>query len=68
MIVGCYDLALYCDDPGEHGYDKHMREFTGRTEAEGIRAARKAGWMVRKRGGRKSEDRVLCPIHNPYKR
>ncbi len=50
LIVGCYTLDLYCV------VDNTFGQFTGRTESECIRAARRSGWRV-------SSTRVLCPQH-----
>ena len=55
MIVGCYSMDLYCDrefckaDLGTHW------SYTGQTEAECRRGARKAGWIFHRSG------RVTCP-------
>lgn len=40
MIVGCYLLHLYCDNPD----CSTSGEFTGTTEAEAKKEARQAGW------------------------
>lgn len=60
MIVGCYDLQLYCDGIGcqtmntatsppylidEAAHD----EFTGRTEADCLRQAKQHGWTFYRR-------------------
>ncbi len=48
MIVGCYTLELYCDAP-DCPWRPH--QFTGRTEAECIRAAKSVGWRLDKKKG-----------------
>lgn len=64
MIVGCYDLQLYCDGIGcqtligcvtpSYFVDEAARgEFTGRTEADCLRQAKAAGWTLYRR-------RVAC--------
>ena len=73
MIVGCYDMHLYCDagnpEPGmvddgksyenrAHGFEEGFGEFTGHTEAECKRWARRAGWKFL------SDGRVFCHKHH----
>jgi hypothetical protein len=55
-IVGCYTLDLYCACYEGEAFGRGLGEFTGRTEAECIRAARAAGWSVNKRA-----NRARCP-------
>jgi len=70
MIVGAYSLHLYCDNgnsepdcvgPKEisgHDYsDPGFAEFTGQTEAECKKKARRRGWKFTRDG------RALCPRH-----
>ena len=69
MIVGCYDMNLYCDLEDEnaiqspdgysdgHPYDYFPHRFTGETRSECIKEARKSGWLI-------SSSRQLCPIHS----
>jgi hypothetical protein len=56
MIVGCYDMQLYCDNTEAHqGYgENEPAEFTGETAAGCRRQARKAGWRFTQDG------RVFC--------
>lgn len=56
MIVGCYTLDLYCEnaDPSAAGYRTQCPHrwghfptvFTGETEGECLRAARRSGWFI----------------------
>lgn len=64
MIVGCYSMDLYCDVKDAFGCRAYPGQFTGRTESECIRKARKAGWRVVKNG---SPD-VACPNHRRRRR
>lgn len=56
MIVGCYSLDLYCDTG--HRKDGTTEEynladpgqFTGQTEGDCKRDARRAGWLFRRDG------------------
>lgn len=61
MIVGCYSLDLYCGHQhnGEYKCTAWPGQFTGRTAAASLRAAKRAGWKVDKR----NPDGVLCPKH-----
>ncbi len=56
MIVGGYQLDLYCD--GEHPpYDRAATyTFTGWDRAQARKAARKAGWSFAKDG-----KKTYCP-------
>ena len=59
MIVGCYDMHLYCrhDRPvsyvqeyqpvplGHHRHGEFPHQFTGRTDADCRRKARASGWV-----------------------
>lgn len=63
MIVGCYTLHLYCDfeRDGKHGGVETYKigwpaEFTGKTESECLKEARKAGWRIFK-----AEGKAKCP-------
>lgn len=59
MILGCYDLRLYCDSgahPAWEMEDKACGEFTEQTRNAGIRAARRLGWVVNWKSGR-----AICP-------
>lgn len=54
MIVGCYVMDLYCDSgQGCRAHDQYgprigrLAVYTGHTEAECKRAARKAGWKFK---------------------
>lgn len=73
MIIGCYDMHLYCDagnaEPGYlddgksyedrlHGFEEGSGEFTGQTESGCKRSARRAGWVFAKDG------RVFCYKHS----
>jgi hypothetical protein len=64
MMVGCYTLDLYCDNSSDdfhedrargHPYGAFPKQYTGRTEARCIRAARRDGWLI-------SRKRVICPV------
>lgn len=56
MIVGCYSLDLYCDNEKAHEneYPTLSFESTGRSRAQCLQAAKRAGWAVdiRKRTAR----------------
>ena len=62
MIVGCYTLHLYCDDPTHFARrnDRPWREssldaeFTGNTETDCKRQARAKGWKFK-------ADECTCP-------
>lgn len=64
MIIGCYDLHLYCDfsdeeykHRGSGAYPGPARgEFTGETASEARQQARRAGWLIDIRN-----ERALCP-------
>ena len=58
MIVGCYDLHLYCDFPdGEWKHRaKEPGQFTGRTFSAAKRDAVRHGWHFHSDG-----KRVICP-------
>jgi hypothetical protein len=69
MIVGCYSMHLYCDTgnakpgyPGDSGNSPHnharpgFAEFTGPTEGDCKRQARKQGWRFSR------DNKVYCPI------
>lgn len=64
MIVGCYSMDLYCDTGHNATGMASMREYqlaqrhqyTGKTEAECKREARKDGWLFRRDG------RVFCRV------
>jgi hypothetical protein len=45
MIVGCYSVDLYCDyENMNHFWHSCPPQFTGETEAECLRDARRCGW------------------------
>ena len=64
MIVGCYTIHLYCDDE-KHDERTHSRrglqlfdfQFSGLTESECLRNARRGGWSVNRPRGL-----ATCPI------
>ena len=58
MIVGCYDLHLYCDANGCPLTKelKMPRQYTGPTLGYCLRDARKDGWRVNVR-----KDKAICP-------
>lgn len=70
MIVGCYDLHLYCrnDLPkyydsgpvpiGYHAWDGQPDQYTGATLAEAKAASKKRGWTWQRDGD------VTCPLCN----
>lgn len=55
MIVGGYDLHLYCDvdsadgmpSKSHHGYKEGAGQFYGETRADAMRSARQSGWAIR---------------------
>ena len=55
MIVGCYDLNLYCDAPkctnGQYGLYPSQLEATAETGAECRREARRLGWWLSQKHG-----------------
>ena len=61
-VVGGYTLDLYCDTGGEAFGEfcpRHGRnQFTGQNERECLKAARLAGWSI-KRGD--MTDKAFCP-------
>ena len=49
MIVGCFTLDLYCDNPSNdnnHEYKEFPHQYTGETRAICYRKARKQGWLI----------------------
>ena len=56
MIVGCYSLDLYCDNEDAHIHEHYSFEATGRSRAQCLRAAKRAGWAVDSR-----KRTVRCP-------
>ena len=62
MIIGCYDLHLYCDNQKDdykedkliHKYNEFPHRFTGHTEGQCFKKARANGWLIGK-------ERQLCP-------
>ena len=44
MIVGGYDLHLYCDFAGPHGFRESRGQFSGCRKSDAIRAAKSDGW------------------------
>lgn len=58
MIVGCYSLDLYCDNPletyfgqgatpiGFHGFDEFPHQFIAETGENCRQQARKRGWKL----------------------
>jgi hypothetical protein len=74
MIVGAYDLHLYCEDPRHGDRDAnarlgqaHWREYerlspgryAGETYADAVRHARADGWLV----GPRATGRAICRLH-----
>lgn len=62
MIVGCYDMHLYCDHGGDPygGACEHTEgpaEFTGKNQRECLSKARKRGWTYTLDG------KAYCPEH-----
>lgn len=58
MIVGCYDMHLYCDFPDdswEHRSDEPA-QFTERTFTSSKREAIRRGWRFHS-----DRERVICP-------
>lgn len=51
MIVGCYSLHVYCENPAHPPLAGNRGEFTGQTQAEATHNARKAGWLIPNRRG-----------------
>ena len=59
--MGGYDFRIWCDHI-DHGWHLekgggHPDEWCVRTCSEGLREAKKAGWLIRKDGT------CLCPRH-----
>ena len=48
MIVGCYSLDLYCENEELHANEYPILVFnsTGRSRAQCLRYAKRAGWSV----------------------
>jgi len=44
MIVGCYTMDLYCDDPEHIAIYGQQPQWTGRDLAECKREAKRDGW------------------------
>jgi hypothetical protein len=74
MIVGCYDMHLYCDGEGCKTWSKYVEafldqvaegEYSGRTAADCIRQAKKHGWRFNMRGQCKCKRCV--GVGNKYK-
>lgn len=67
MRVGCYTLHIYCQVEGCERNDYHSPsrpgEYTGRTQAECLREARKDGWVLMNHGKKVEK----CPEHRQYK-
>lgn len=66
MRVGCYTLDLYCTNEyatlghtecRESHRGSGVGQFTGRTESECLRKAKKVGWKL-------TPDKELCPTCN----
>lgn len=56
MEVSSYAMDLYCDiDNPQHLYNEFPHSFTGETNAECKKQARKRGWKFKKDGT------VVCP-------
>lgn len=67
-LYGNYTLNLYCDSPEHVDYKicQDMGEFTGRTHAECLRRARRAGWRINERAvklGLNGSGFTICPEH-----
>ncbi len=63
-LVGCYDMHLYCDHPDHPKFSQMPHgHATGYTEADAIRAARRRGWIINKRGDGavNGSGRCVCP-------
>ncbi len=62
MIIGCYDMHLYCsNDPIDGGDIEHPYRYlpfyySGQTLGQCKRQARKQGWLFKKDG------RTICPL------
>lgn len=58
MIVGCYDMHLYCDFPDDAWEHRHREPatFQGRTFSGAQREAKRKGWHFNRDG-----ERVICP-------
>ena len=54
MIVGCYSLDLYCDGPEASACSplrsNQPAQFTGQTERDCLRTARRVGWRFTRDG------------------
>lgn len=66
-IVGCYDLALYCDHPDAEKWvcTSWPGEFQGRNFSEARREAKRAGWTIRRSDhvDELGSGEVRCPLH-----
>lgn len=57
MIVGGYDLQLYCDrESPAHGYKEFPHQFSSEFGHRARRNARRAGWKLNLRDGT-----AICP-------
>jgi hypothetical protein len=60
--AGCYSLDLYCDREdeawpnGRHSFQEFPHQYTAETGGECRAQARKAGWLVGKKGSY-----AICP-------
>jgi hypothetical protein len=73
MLVGCFTLDLYCDDPRhtqasvagmtQEQYQTYMSnspgQFTGERRSDCYREARRCGWVIKP-----LSHKAYCPLHN----
>jgi hypothetical protein len=57
VIVGCYTVDLYCDGCNLGYGHRRGSQYTGQTEAECLRQARRDGWLFTRDRPRKA----FCP-------
>jgi hypothetical protein len=69
--IGCYTMDLYCDHPEHDAYSRYNRvpQYTGHTQGECLRAARREGWLINlRRAGTEGSGYALCPPCSGKKR
>jgi hypothetical protein len=60
MIVGCFQLDLYCDyENGNHAFKAFPVTYTGETRSRCMQQARNSGWTFWKVEG---ELKARCPL------
>ena len=56
MIVGCYNMDLYCDGVGPHRYNQFSEQYVGNSKKEVYKEARHRGWMLLEKS-----QQAFCP-------